>query len=534
MEKCFATEKEIKKRCIAVPKNKKATACGPTLFSDEFADYVVAEEGHTMCFGGTGSGKTTRILLPAIEKIARCQEGLLIVDPKPGLICRTQNLLQQNGYQIYYLNFVDYWKSQRYNLLGRVQRLYEKGDKAETIKVLDEIATALFKPHINAKDPYWGMNGRDLLVGAGMALLDSGADLTFENINVLLMQGKESFSTSNYLNEYVNERGPHSEAAMRLTARALAPHDTAACIDSVASTVLNPFVMDGLADMMSESDFSFAQLAEGKTAIFIITPADDSCMEAYVGLLVKAAYDELKEQAIKNENGRLPKTVHFVIDEFCNFPIPSVERMITLARGYNERFYLGIQNYGSLSAKYGSDAASTIWANSEIKFILRSSDIQLGELLEKLCGARIDPITGAQRPLIGVTDIQRLDKPSGEAVVLVDGIRPFVTHFQSIYDHAWDYPYFSIDTLERRKEKKRKYFDFQEKVKEMKRNKLFAAVGISPGPIRKPEVKSKPKNEDPEVRCPSCENMLHSIDEEFARIFDLESELQDQEDGPLP
>ena len=62
MEKCFATEKEIKKRCIAVPKNKKATACGPTLFSDEFADYVVAEEGHTMCFGGTGSGKTTRIL----------------------------------------------------------------------------------------------------------------------------------------------------------------------------------------------------------------------------------------------------------------------------------------------------------------------------------------------------------------------------------------------------------------------------------------------------------------------------------------
>ena len=69
----------------------------------------------------------------------------------------------------------------------------------------------------------------------------------------------------------------------------------------------------------------------------------------------------------------------------------------------------------------------------------------------------------------------------------------------------------------------------------MKRNKLFAAVGISPGPVRKPEVNTKPKNEEPEVRCPSCENMLQSLDEEFLRAFDLESELQEhEEDGPLP
>lgn len=537
MERYYATEREVKSRCVETKRYGMATNCGPTIFNDGYSDYVVPHEGHVMCFGGTGAGKTSRVLLPTIEKIARCQEGMLIVDPKPEIICRTKALLQQNGYKIYYLNFADYWRSQRYNLLLRVQKLYEKGDRTESFKLLDEIGTALFQIQIeNNKDPYFGMNGRDLFVGAGIVLLEAGAELTFENICVLISDSKGSFAGSDFLTEYVKAKGSYSEAAMRLAGRAYAPRDTAGCIDSVASTIMNPYIMESLCDMMCCSEFSFASLAEGKVAIFIITPADDGCMETYVGLLVRQAYDELKDLAIQQKNGRLPKTVHFIIDEFCNFPIPAVERMVMLARGYNERFYLGIQNYGSLTAKYGADTANTIWANSEIKFVLRSSDIQLGELLEHLCGMRVDPVVGVQRPLISVTDIQRLNKENGEAIVLIDGLRPFVTTFPSIYDHEWDYPYYSIKQLPLREPVVRTHFNFQELVKEMKRSKLLETLT----PILQKEKEAEEDKDTPildydesSIR-KDIEDMQEAIDREFQGLCDLYGFDFDREDAPLP
>lgn len=547
MERYFATEREIKSRCVAVKKSEKSDACGPMLLSDDYVDYIVPEEGHVMCFGGTGSGKTTRILLPTIEKIARCGESLIVVDPKPELICRTQSVLKANGYRMLYLNFIDYWKSQRYNLLQRVKKLYDRGERSESFKLLDEIGTALFHEHINnSKDPYFGMNGRDLFVGIGMALLEAGEYLTLESISVALAEAKDSFATSDYMTEYIKLRGAHSEAAMRMAGRAYAPKDTASCIDSVAATVLNPYVMDSLSDMMCQCDFDFAGLAYDKVAIFIITPGDDSCMETYVGLLVKQAYDDLKEIALKQENGKLPKTVHFMIDEFCNFSIPSIERMITLARGYNERFYLGIQNYGSLSAKYGADTASTIWANSEIKYILRSSDIQLGEMLEHLCGTRIDAVSGQQRPLIGVTDIQRLDKEHGEAIILVDGLRPFVTRFDSIYDHEWEYPYFSINQLPVRKPVERSHFDFQAMVKDMKRKNLFEKLAplASNSPLSANQMIEKAERMDtvgdddgPEdgIILPVVdEDFEKAIDAEFNKLFGQFVVKPEEDDLPLP
>lgn len=104
--------------------------------------------------------------------------------------------------------------------------------------------------------------------------------------------------------------------------------------------------------------------------------------------------------------------------------------MISAARSRNIRFHLIIQGLYQLVDKYGQETAHTIKGNCGNWVFLTSRELPLLEEISALCGK---DETGA--PLITTTQLQRLNKDRGEALILLGRHAPFIAHLADISEY---------------------------------------------------------------------------------------------------
>ena len=111
--------------------------------------------------------------------------------------------------------------------------------------------------------------------------------------------------------------------------------------------------------------------------------------------------------------------------------------MISAARSRNIRFYLVIQSLNQLKSKYGDDA-DTIRGNCNDWVFLTSREVELLTVLQTLCGEVEKGV-----PLITVSQLQRLDKQKGEALILCERLYPYIAHLADIDE----YPFAHIEPV---------------------------------------------------------------------------------------
>ena len=137
---------------------------------------------------------------------------------------------------------------------------------------------------------------------------------------------------------------------------------------------------------------------------------------------------------------RLPVRMNFVLDEFCNIPaIPDMASMISAARSRNMRFFLMTQSLWQLKQKYRDDA-NTIKGNCDNWVFLTSREYDLLQEISSLCGNTTykesnDNINS--RPLISISELQRLKKEYGETLILHGRNYPFVTELPDINEYKF-------------------------------------------------------------------------------------------------
>ena len=128
---------------------------------------------------------------------------------------------------------------------------------------------------------------------------------------------------------------------------------------------------------------------------------------------------------------RLPVRVNFVLDEFCNMPkIADMPTMISASRSRNMRFFLVAQSLHQLRSKYGEDA-DTIKGNCDNWVFLTSKELSLLNEISELCGTIHLP-NNMHRRLISVSELQRLDKDKGEALIMHARQYPIITEIADI------------------------------------------------------------------------------------------------------
>jgi len=438
---------------------------GIPIISDGSTAYVDGSDTHTMIFGATGSKKTRLFAMPLINMLALAGESFIATDPKGELYDKTSGLVAAKGYKTIVLNFRDLKKSDYWNPLDLPHQAYHNGETDDAIAMINDFVNAISEPQSkNTKDIYF------VVLGCAQLL----ASLLF----FVATASSEENSIFNFIEAFIEKSSPEgtrelfectadsSVAAVNFKL-ALTNEKVEKTFANVVSTVavsLNPFLIrKSLCQLLSKSSFDIHDFCKTKIAVYILVPDEKTTLHFLVTSFIKQVYETLISDAQKQDNKKLPIRVNFLLDEFCNIPtIPDMPSMITAARSRNMRFFLIAQSLFQLQQKYGDDA-KTIVGNCDNLIFLTSREKALLEEISFLCG------TTTKGPLISTSELQRLKKDIGEALILHDRNYPFVTELPDIDEYKFKkYP---TQKLENRPLPKIEKYNIEKVISEIKTGK---------------------------------------------------------------
>jgi len=186
--------------------------------------------------------------------------------------------------------------------------------------------------------------------------------------------------------------------------------------------------------LSSKSTLPLNQLNLKPTAIFLILPDEKTSFHSIVSLFVKQSYEYFIDIAQSSTNGNdnsIQSRINYVLDEFSSLPtIKDFPAMITAARSRNIRFNIFVQSKHQMLLRYGQEA-DTILTNCKNWIFLTSREISLLRELSALAG-EITERGSMERQVLPIAELQRLNKDSGEAVIMRDRCKPYLATLPDI------------------------------------------------------------------------------------------------------
>lgn len=427
----WATIDEIKDSGVYINlKDDEYVTAGLPLLSNGKEAYVDHKDTHSLIFGATGSKKTRLFCMPMLNMFAKAGESFIVTDPKGELYSKTSGLVKSKGYKTVVLNFRNIGYGDMWNPLSLPYDLYHSGDKETGISMLNDFVKTIAEPQFkNAKDVFWVEMASSFAL-ANLLLLMEAADK--EEVNVASLArlcASDNEKPLTLLSERMRE---DSIAGMNYRGVFVAAENTKRSIYVSLYSMLRVFnTQEKLTKMLSGNTIDMRSIGREKTAVYVIVPDEKTTYHFLVTTFIKQVYEVLIAEAQKEKDFKLPIRVNFVLDEFCNMPqIPDMPSMISAARSRNMRYYLVAQSLHQLRGKYGEDA-DTIKGNCDNWVFLTSKELDLLNEISDLCGY-ITTADKRQRKLISVSELQRLDKEKGEALIMHARQYPIITEMADI------------------------------------------------------------------------------------------------------
>ncbi len=473
-EREFKKAKDIKKIRIA---DKSASAAGVALINNGKEMFVDDGENHTMVIGATASGKTTAVVDPLIQSLAKKGESMILTDPKGELHRNHSEMLKNKGYNIIVLNFRNPNLGNAWNPLSLPYRLFREGNTDKAIELLDDVGRNILHD-TGSKDPFWENSAADYFSGLALGLFEDAPEelIHLNSISYMSTVGEEKFATSDYIKEYFLLKGEQSSPFIFASNTINAPSETKGGILSVFRQKIRIFSSrEQLSEMLAYSDFDVREIGRKKTAVFMIIHDEKTTYHALATIFIKQCYETLIDVAQEND-GQLQHRTNFILDEFANMPpLKDVTAMVTAARSRRIRFTFIIQNFAQLNEVYGKDDADTIRSNCGNLIYLITTELAALEEISKLCGEvkSKEKEKTSSTPLISVSDLQKMQL--NEVVILRTRLNPFRTKLTPSYEIDWG-ENFAQGSLPERILKPIDLFDIKEYVKTEKRKKLFESL----------------------------------------------------------
>lgn len=403
---------------------------GLPLLSNGREAYVDDKDTHTIIFGSTGSKKTRLFCLPMLNIFAKAGESFVVTDPKGELYARTSGMMKANGYNIVVLNLRDIGFGDMWNPLALPYVLYHSGKKEEAVSLLNDfvatIASPLFK---NTVDRFWPEMASSLALANLLLLIECGKPT---EINMASLAAMCDLDNEDSLISLSNIMPSDSIAGINYRSVLSGADNTRRSVYISLFSMIRIFnTQKELTRMLAGNTFDIAKFGYEKTAVYIIVPDEKTTYHFLVTTFIKQVYEILIAEAQKTPERTLPVRVNFVLDEFCNIPkIPDMPSMISAARSRNMRFYLVAQGLHQLRSRYGEDA-ETIKGNCDNWVFLTSKELSLLNEISELCGSVYTSDNRCRR-LISVSELQRLDKEKGEALIMHSRQYPIITEIADI------------------------------------------------------------------------------------------------------
>ena len=357
--------------------NERILAQGVTVSGDTWATGL---NNNDIIIGPSGSGKTRGYVIP---NILQASESLIVTDTKGSLRRRFSGLLEQEGYTVTDLDFVDCAVSPwGYNPLSHIRQQNGKYSEQDIITV-----AARLVPLSSGKEPFWDLAARMLLEGLISYVLEClpEEEHTLGVAAKLLLEMNEKYFDALFLElEQIN---PASFAVARYKMfRLCAKADKmTASIQGVLATQLSPYLFDGAGALFSNTrQVRFEELAEGKSALFLTVSDTDRSLDALVTLFYTQALQALCRCADSRADSRLPVPVRFIMDDFAaGTCIPDFDNITSVIRSREISVSLIIQSLSQLETLYGPAKAKTILNNCDHLLYLGGQDVETAAFIGK-------------------------------------------------------------------------------------------------------------------------------------------------------
>lgn len=420
--------------------------------------------GHVLCIGGSGAGKTRGFVMPNILETAGTT-SFCITDPKGEILAKSMYFLAKiKGYKIRVLNLDDKSNSDGYNPF---RYIHPERDGYEE-RVLTLIETIIMNTDGGEKksggDPFWEKaeflflqaifffvcdvyteeeqnmsTALDLIAMLDIAEeednFDSDLDLFVEMVEQDLNEADEVNHTAGTKNLGVKMFREFRSKASGKTAKSIV-------ISAVAR--LGRFHTPQIQRIMSYDTMELDRLGEELMAIFVVVPPTEDTFNCLAGCLFSQIFQEIQYCAAikhKNDGQRLPIPVRFLLDEFrntCN--IPRFLKILSYARSFGCSIVPIMQSLDQLKVMFKDEWGSIIDNCSSTLFLGSVNNPDALEFFSKMLGkgtfdkrstshskGRQGSFTQSYdvvgRELLTPDEIRKLDKE--KCLLLVAGRAPF-------------------------------------------------------------------------------------------------------------
>ncbi len=411
-----------------------------------------------LIMGGSGSGKTTGIVIPNIL-LGNCTN--VIMDIKGDLLKKYGNYLKQYGIVVKSLNLKNPLESDRYNPFLYIQNY------SDLIGLITNIQNSVTPPDAQKGDPFWsdgcGLYLQSMFEYEWLESRREGRKASMNNILKLVNMESKKVKVRNeeteeleeitelqkFMNELAEERGIDYPPVRDYRKLKEGATETVRSIIIMINAQLRLCELPEIKRIFEDDDIDLPSLGMGvgktqkKTALFLVMRSGDTSYNLFINMMFTQAFRILRDLADNVcPGGKLPIHVRFIIDEFYAGPKPAdAEMLLGEIRSRNISMVPILQDVSQLKTLFPQDKWEIFSSNCAAVVYLGSGPTAytthkwISDMLgEMTIDTRSESIsqgkTGSsslQNSKAGMklmTPEQVREMPNRDCILLIEGMRP--------------------------------------------------------------------------------------------------------------
>ncbi len=370
-----------------------------------------------MVIGSSGSGKTGGYVIPAIQNITG---SLVVTDTKGQLARRFTKQLEDKGYKVYTIDFVEPLNSYGYDPLKGIRRYADGRYREQDVLTLANT----IMPVLDKSEPFWDKAAAGyiaFLIAYCLEALEPEEQsmISICDLHSAFMSPNGRASFELYLSKHPNTFAARKYRYVKSTMKA---DKMWSSINEFANCALEPFTFAEARTIFENPNcFDISVLGNEQTVLFLNVSDTDRTFDQLVNILYTQTLQVLCSNADANPSGTLAVPVRIIMDDFASSAkIPDFDKVISVIRSREISVSLILQSLTQLESMYNHAEATTIINNCDHLLYLGCQDQETANFIG--CKAYKTP-----EAILCTPRNKAILLTNGEKAQIVDKIKPYST-----------------------------------------------------------------------------------------------------------